>query len=127
MGNSNALQTLKAAQEMAQARAKEERDNQPPPPDVSDLDEAECFVRLVIAMYASQLTLGMGVLPDGMAVYLRLRVPSKSTDPRAGMVSFVASDDTLSLLRKAVCALEASETSRWWKPDRFANGPPTTT
>lgn len=104
------------------ARAKEQQKPEEPT-DAFELDEAECFVRLVISMYASQLGLGMGVMPDGMAVWIRLRVPSSSNDPRAGKVAFVVSNDTLSVLQKAVQAMEASPTSNWWKPDRFAANP----
>jgi len=105
------------------ARAAEEEAAKPLVVD-EELDEAECFVRLVIAMYAYKLRVGMGVMPDGMAVFLRLSVPSEAKDPHAGMVSFVVSDDTLGVLRKAVSALEASPKPPYWKPDQFARGNP---
>ena len=110
---------LQAARTAAMARAEEQSNTESLPQ--SDLDEAECFVRLVIYMYAVQLKLGMGVMPDGMAVFIRLSVPTTSKDPHAGMVSFVVSDDTLGVLRKAVSAMEASAKSPFWKPDQFAN------
>lgn len=119
MSAPNALKALQEAQKAAQVRAKELAQSDPLS-DVSDLSESECWVRLVIAMYASQLTLGVGVMPDGMAIWLRLRVPTASTDPRAGMVAFVAHNDPSVVLQKAVLALEASPKSNWWKPDRFA-------
>jgi hypothetical protein len=120
---SDALKALQEARKQAMARAAQEAADTPPPPN-DDLDEAECFVRLVVAMYASKLKVGMGVLPDGMAVYLRLTMPSESTDERAGMVSFVVSDDTLSVLRKAVQALESAPKPPYWKPDQFARAKP---
>lgn len=115
----DALKALQEARRTAMARAEAEAQEAPELPEV-DLDEAECFVRLVIHMYASQLKLGMGVLPDGMAVFIRLTFPTKSQDPHAGLVAFVVSDDTSSVLRKAVQALEAPPKPPWWKPDQFA-------
>lgn len=115
----DALKALQQARKDAASRAEKAAAEAPKVDDI-DLDEAECFVRLVISMYASQLRLGMGVMPDGMAVFVRLSIPSASTDPRAGMVSFVVSDDTTSVLRKAVSALEAPAKPPWWKPDQFA-------
>jgi len=111
---------LEKAREAAMARAKAEKEAAPPPPEAIDLDEAECFVRLVIEMYSSGLRLGMGVMPDGMAVWIRLSVPSKATSPYAGLVSFVISDDTTTVLRKAVVSLEAAPRPPYWKPDQFA-------
>jgi len=115
----DALKSLEAARKSAIAQAKEVAANTPTA-DVSDRDEAECFVTLVISMYASQLKVGFGVLPDGMAIFCRLSFPSTSTDSRAGMVSFLISDDTRAVLNKAVDALEADGKSRYWKADRFA-------
>jgi len=114
-----ALRALQDAKKEAKARAEKEALEAPPLPEV-DLDTEECFIRLVVGMFASQLRLGMGVMPDGMAIWIRLSVPSKSTDPRAGMVSFVVSDDTAAVLRKAVQAMEAPAKPPWWKPDQFA-------
>jgi hypothetical protein len=111
---------LEEARKAAIARAEQEA-AEAPAAELEDLDEAECFVRLVIAMYASKLKVGMGVMPDGMAIYLRLSIPKGSTDPRAGMVSFVVSSDTQAVLLKAVGALDASAQSSYWKPDRFAD------
>lgn len=115
----DALKALQQARTDAMARAEAEALEKPALPEV-DLDESECFVRLVIGMYASQLRLGMGVMPDGMAIWIRLSIPTKSSDPRAGMVSFVVSDDTAAVLRKAVQAMEAPAKPPWWKPDQFA-------
>jgi len=115
----DALRALDAAKKAAKARAKEAADNAPQT-DPSDRDETECFVHLVIAMYSTGLKVGLGVMPDGMAIYVRLSMPAASEDPRAGMVSFVVSQDTKSVLNKAVDALEASEKSQYWKVDRFA-------
>lgn len=117
----NDLKALQEAQKAAQQRAKDQAALEPAA-DVSDLSESECWVRLIIAMYASQLNMGVGVMPDGMAVWIRLRVPASSTDPRAGRVAFVAHNDPAVVLQKAVLALEASPQSNWWKPDRFAQG-----
>jgi hypothetical protein len=115
----DALKALEDARKAAMARA-EESANAEAEAEALDLDEAECFVRLVIGMYASQLKVGMGVMPDGMAIYIRLSIPKTSSDSRAGMVSFVVSNDTTAVLLKAVSALEASAQSNFWKPDRFA-------
>lgn len=84
----------------------------------------ECLVLLVIEMFRTGLTVGMGVLSDGMAVYVRLRMPSKADDPRAGQVAFLAGSDAASALTKAVYALEAPANGVYWKPDRFATPPP---
>lgn len=118
-GTPDALRALQDARQHAIKAAKEEAAKAPPMPEV-DLDEAECFVRLVIAMYASKLRLGMGVMPDGMAIFVRLSFPATVEEPRAGMVAFVVSDDTAAVLRKAVQALEAPPKPPWWKPDQFA-------
>jgi hypothetical protein len=115
----DALKALQEARRTAMARAEEQEAAKPPPIDET-LTEAECFVRLVIAMYAYQLRVGMGVMPDGMAIFIRLSVPAESKDPHAGMVSFVVSDDTAAVLLKAVQALEAQPKPPFWKPDQFA-------
>lgn len=116
---------LEAAQKAAQTRAKEEAAKAPPPTEV-DLDEAECFVQLVIESYASGMRMGMGTMPDGMAIWIRLSVPSTATSPYAGMVSFLVSDDTLTVLRKAVVSLESPAKPPYWKVDQYArtNTPP---
>lgn len=115
----DALKALEVARQQAIERAKELEESFPEPQTI-DYSQEECFTQLVIAMYALGLKLGMGVMPDGMAIYIRLSVPSNSVDPRAGMVSFVVHNDPTEVLRKAVLALEASEKSAYWKPDRFA-------
>jgi hypothetical protein len=117
--NPDALKALQDARKTAKTRAAEEA-AKAPQSDPSDRDETECFVRLVIAMYSLPLKMGMGVMPDGMAIYIRLSIPKTSSDERSGMVSFLVSDDTKSILNKAVDALEAGPQSRYWKPDRFA-------
>jgi hypothetical protein len=73
-------------------------------------------------MYMSGLKVGMGVMPDGMAVYVRLSMPKDAEDPRAGYVAFVVSNEPRSVLNKALDALEATVQSNYWKPDRFALG-----
>jgi len=116
----NRLDTdLEKAKKTAQARAKQAALETPKPPEVDD-NEAACFVRLVIEMFTSGMRLGMGVMPDGMAVWIRLSVPSTAESPYAGLVSFVISDDSLSVLRKAVASLEATPRPPYWKPDQFA-------
>jgi len=112
-------EALKAAMQKAQEEAAKKAAEAPPPP-TYDEDEAACFVRLVIEMFTSGLKLGMGTMPDGMAIWIRLSVPSGSSSPYAGMVSFVVSDDTLAVLRKAVASLEAAPKAPYWKPDQFA-------
>jgi hypothetical protein len=114
---------LEAAQKAAQARAALEAAQAPDVPPI-DLDEAECFIQLVIESYASGMRLGMGTMPDGMAIWIRLSVPSKAASPYAGMVAFLVSDDTLAVLRKAVAALEAAPKAPFWKPDQYATAHP---
>ena len=121
-GKPDALKALEVARQQAIERAKELEESFPEEQAV-DYSVDECVTQLVIAMYALGLKLGMGVMPDGMAIYIRLSVPSKSVDPRAGMVSFVVHNDPTEVLRKAVQALEASAKSAYWKPDRFADQP----
>jgi len=110
---------LESAAQAAQAKARQEALEAPKPTDI-DLDEAECFVQLVIESFGTGLKVGMGTLPDSMAIWVRLSMPSTSSSPYAGMVSFLVSDDTLTVLRKAVAALEAAPRPPFWKPDQFA-------
>jgi hypothetical protein len=110
---------LEKAKKLAKARAEQAALEAPPPPQ-NDEDEASCFVRLVIEMFTSGMRLGMGTMPDGMAVWIRLSVPSAAESPYAGLVSFVVSDDTLTVLRKAVASLEAAPKPPYWKPDQYA-------
>jgi hypothetical protein len=116
---SDALRALQDAKKAAQANAASRQEAEPATPEVDD-DEATCFVKLSIACYLHGYVLGMGAMPDGSALWLRLRCPATSDDPRAGMVAFCVSDDSLGILQKAVAALDASPKSKWWKPDRFA-------
>ncbi len=117
---SDALKALEDARRQAIERAKELEESFPEPTTI-DYSTDECVTQLVIAMYALGLKVGMGVMPDGMAIYVRLSVPGKSVDPRAGMVSFVVHNDPTEVLRKAIQALEASAQSNYWKPDQYAN------
>lgn len=115
----NALKALQEAQKESMARA-EERAQDEPQQLLEDLSVEECLVRLLIEMYASELSLAMGVMPDGMAVYIRLRYPKTSKDPHAGRVSFVVHNDLAPLLVKAVAALSAAPTGKFWKEDQYA-------
>jgi hypothetical protein len=110
---------LEAAQQAAQTRAQKEALEAPKPVEV-DLDEAECLVQLIVESYASGMRMGMGTMPDGMAIWMRLSVPGKAASPYAGMVSFLVSDDPLTVLRKAVLSLEAPAKPPYWKVDQFA-------
>jgi hypothetical protein len=112
---------LEAARKAAVARAKEAAEATPPPSDVSDLSIEDCFVRVLIEMFALGVGLGLGVMPDGMAIWIRLRMPAEAKDPRAGHVAFVAHNDPQTVWQKAVLALESSSPGQWWKPDRFAS------
>ena len=112
---------LENAKKAAQARAAEEAAKEPKLSEV-DLDEAECLVQLVIESFGTGLKMGLGTMPDGMAVWMRLSMPSKAASPYAGMVSFLISNDPLTVLRKAVSSLEAPPKPPYWKPDRFAGG-----
>lgn len=116
---------LEKAKKIARERAEKAAAEAPKAREVDD-DEAACFVRLVIEMFTSGMRLGMGTMPDGMAVWIRLSVPSEADSPYAGMVSFVVSDDSLGVLRKAVAALECKPQPPFWKPDQFARGNPQT-
>src|SRR6202044_3025694 len=98
--NSDPFGVARAA---AKARA-EKKAAETPVEDPSDHDEAFCFQHLVIAMYMAGLKVGMGVMPDGMAVYVRLSIPKDAEDGRAGMVSFVVSNEPRSVLNKALQA-----------------------
>jgi hypothetical protein len=114
----DALRALQEAQKSAQTAAKLRQENEPAQAEVTD-DEAACFVHLAVAAYRHQVVVGMGAMPDGSGLWLRLRVPSASDHPCAGMVAFCVSDDSLGLLQKAVSALDSTPKSKWWKPDRF--------
>jgi len=89
-----------------------------------DLDEAECLVQLFVEMLGTGLKMGLGAMPDGLAFWVRLSVPSEATSPYAGMVSFLVADEPAAALRKAVAALEASPKPPFWKPDQFARPKP---
>lgn len=115
----NALKALEEARKTAMARA-EEQSHEDEKQDHSDLSFEDCFVRLLVEMYASQLKVGFGVMPDGMACFCRLSYPSASKDARAGRVSFLVSNEHTALLLKCMDALDASEKSQYWKPDRYA-------
>lgn len=115
----DALKALEVARQQAIDRAKELEESFPPEQSL-DYTAEECLIQLIIAMYATGLKLGMGVMPDGMAIFIRISVPSNSVDPRAGMVSFVVHNDPTEVFRKAILALEASPQSNYWKPDQYA-------
>lgn len=115
----NATNPLAVARQAAQAAAAA-RSAAEPSVETFDGDEAVCFVQLAVACYLDGFVVGMGAMPDGSALWIRLRCPASSENARAGMVAFVVSDDTLGLLQKAVSALEASPDSKWWKVDQFA-------
>lgn len=119
-GKTDAPTPLDIARRQAIERAQELAESFPEAATI-DYSSDECITQLVIAMYALGLKLGMGVMPDGMAIYIRLSVPRGSVDPRSGMVSFVVHNDPVEVLRKSIQALEASAQSAYWKPDRFAD------
>lgn len=111
---------LDAARKAAVARAKEAAAANPPS-DVSDYTLEDCFVRVLVEMFSLGVGLGVGVMPDGMAVWIRIRMPAEAKDPRAGHVAFVAHNDPTVVWQKAVLALESASPGQWWKPDRFAS------
>lgn len=113
------LSALQKAQRDRQAQALKEA-AETPPADRPDLNHEEALVRLCVSMYAWGATFGMGALPDGSGIYGRVRMPGKADHPCAGMVAFVVSDDPLTVLLKALAALDSSPTSKFWKPDQFA-------
>lgn len=116
----DALKALQDAKKLAQERAKELEDSLPPEREI-DLTVEECYIQIVIAMFAYGLKLGMGVMPDGMAVWIRLSMPAKADDPRAGHVAFVVHSDPTIVWQKAILAMESSVKSNYWKEDRFAD------
>jgi hypothetical protein len=115
----DALKALQAAQRGRQDQARKEA-AQAPAAERPDLDHAEALVQLAVSCYAYGITFGMGALPDGSGIYGRVRVPGKSDHPCAGMVAFVVSDDPLTVLLKALAALDSSPRSNFWKPDQYA-------
>lgn len=119
MSSAPFVKDLEAARKAAVDRAKAEAAEKPPS-DVSDLTVEECYIRVLVEMFALGVGLGVGVMPDGMAIWIRLRVPAKAKDPRAGHVAFVAHNDPTTVWQKAVLALESASPGQWWKPDRFA-------
>lgn len=119
MASKHAHASLEAAKAAASARAKEEAAKAPQLSEV-DLDAEECLVQLAVESFASGLRMGMGTMPDGMAIWMRLSMPSKASSAYAGLVAFLISDDPLTVLRKAVAALEAPPKPPFWKPDQFA-------
>lgn len=119
MAKSPFYDDLEKARKAALARAKEIAAADPPA-DVSDLTVEECFVRVLVEMFASGLGLGVGVMPDGMAIWIRLRMPTEAKDARAGHVAFVAHNDPQVVWQKAVLALESASPGQWWRPDRYA-------
>lgn len=116
----NYEQKLKEAKAQAKKRlAAEEEARKLDEPDV-EYSTDELLTLLTIEMFRTGLTLGMGILPDGMATFVRLRMPGKADDPRAGQVAFLAGSDAHSALTKAVQCLDAPANGTYWKPDRFA-------
>lgn len=119
-GSPDALRALQKAQKDRQAQARKEASEQPRADIDDSLSHAEALVQLCVAAYAYGCTFGLGALPDGSGIYGRIRMPGKSDHPCAGMVAFVVSDDPLSVLHKALAALQSSPKSNFWKPDQFA-------
>jgi hypothetical protein len=115
----DALSALEMARKASSARAKEAALAAPPEPKIDDTLE-DCAVQLVVYMFTYGLKVGMGVMPDGMAIFIRLSMPRGLEDERAGMVAFVVHNDPTEVYRKAILALQASARSAYWKPDRFA-------
>lgn len=116
----DALSALQAAQKSRQEQARKEAAEAPVQPVDDTLDAVEALVQLAVAAYAYGATFALGALPDGSAVYGRVRMPGKATHPCAGMVAFVVSDDPVQVLRKALAALDSPPTSKFWKPDQYA-------
>lgn len=119
----DALRALQAAQKARQAQAKKEAAEAPVQEVDDSLDAAEALIQLSVECYAHGATFGLGALPDGSAIYGRVRIPGKSQHPCAGMVAFVVSDDPVQVMRKALAALASAPTSKFWKPDQFAQKP----
>src|SRR6476659_651899 len=115
-GQPDALKALQDAKKLAQERAQELVEDMPEERSL-DYSIEECHLQVLINMFAMGLKLGMGVMPDGMAIWIRLSVPNTAKDPRAGMVAFVVHSDPVDVWRKAVLALESSSKSNYWKED----------
>lgn len=113
------LRALQNAQKARQDEVRKEA-SQVPVAERPDLDHAEALVQICVSMYAYGCTFGMGALPDGSGIYGRIRMPGKAEHPCAGMVAFVVSDDPLTVLLKALAALDSSPKSNFWKPDQYA-------
>lgn len=109
---------LEAARAEARKRAAEQPEETLHPD--FDLTAEEALVQLLVQSYALGFTYGLGAMQDGSALWLRIRVPKSAKDSHAGMVSFVVDQDPTALLGKAILALDASPSSKWWKPDQFA-------
>lgn len=114
------LRALQAAKKARQEQARKEALEAPVAEVDDSLDALEALVQLCVSCYAYGATVGLGALPDGSGIYCRVRIPGKSTHPCAGMVAFVVSDDPATVLRKSLAALESPPTSRFWKPDQYA-------
>lgn len=116
----DALRALQTAQKARQAQARKEALEAPVQEVDESLDAAEAIIQLSVECYAHGATFALGALPDGSAIYGRIRIPGKSSHPCAGMVAFVVSDDPVQVLRKALAALASPPTSKFWKPDQYA-------
>lgn len=116
----NALGALQKAQKDRQAQARKEQQEETIALVDDSLSHAEALVQLCVAAYAHGCTFSLGALSNGSGLYGRLRMPGTSLHPCAGMVAFVVSDDPLSVLHKALAALESSPRSNFWKPDQYA-------
>lgn len=116
----NPLSVLQKAQRDRQDQARKAAAGEPKAEVDDSLSHAEALVQICVAAYAHGCTFALGALPDGSGIYGRLRMPGSSSHPCAGMVAFVVSDDPLSVLHKALAALDSSPRSNFWKPDQFA-------
>lgn len=114
----NRVDPLETARTTARKRHAEETPPDPQGPE--DLEGMECLVQLLVQSYAVGVTLGMGAMQDGSALWLRIRVPKSSPHPCAAHVAFIVDTDPTTMLRKALVAMESPVTSRFWKPDQFA-------
>ena len=111
---------IAAAKKVAQARPRENTVG-PEWPKAESIAIENALTDLCIAMFEYGLSISSGAMPDGMSVWVRLKIPLEIADQRAGTVAFTVSDTFEKALRKAVQMLDVS-TPKVWKPDQFARG-----
>lgn len=109
---------IAAAKKVAQARPREDTVG-PEWPKAENVSLENAATDLCVAMFELGLSISSGPMPDGMAVWVRLKIPLETPDERSGSVAFTVSDTFEKALRKAVQLLDVT-LPKVWKPDQFA-------